>query len=135
MNLVDLYEWTKHYINFKDILKRQIVKKTYLNTSIVIEEKKDTKMYLVMETLADAIESVNKIKDKTTIIVTLNTVPNCNTLVDNWELFANKANTSLIFVDVALDDKWIIHPATHQHIADNKTLKEGIFSLHNLQKK
>ncbi|MFP4523001.1 MAG: hypothetical protein ACOCQQ_00065 [Candidatus Nanoarchaeia archaeon] len=132
---MDLYEWTKHYIAFKDILKRQIVKKTYLTTSIVVEEKKEKKLYLVMETLSDSVESIKKTKGKKTIIVTHNTITNCNTLIKEWDIFAQEANITIIFVNVDLDDKWIIHPATHQHIADKKNLKEGIFSLHNVEKK
>jgi len=135
VKLVDLYEWTKHYITFRDILKRQIVKKTFLSTSIVIEEKKETKLYLVMENLSEAIAIIKKAKDKTIIIATLNTIINCNKLIDNWDAFAKEAQLTVLFVDVVLNDKWSIHPSTHQHIADTKTLKEGILSLHNLPKK
>jgi hypothetical protein len=132
---MDLYEWTKHYIAFRDMMKKQIIKKTFLETSIVVKEKKEEKIYLVMEELKKTIPSLKKLKRNVKIyITTLNNISNCNTLIEDWNKFSIYDHLTIIFVEIQENEKWIIHPATHQSIADKESLEEGIMGLYNATK-
>ena len=103
---MSLYDWTKHYITFRDLVKRQIVKKTFLETSILVEEKKEKKIYLVMEELEDALSSLKKFKDDTkSYIITLNTNKNCTTLIDNWKEFSKYKQLTIIFFELEKNEK------------------------------
>ena len=132
---MNLYDWTKHYIVFKDLMKKQIVKKTFLETSIIVEEKKEQKIYLVMEVLEEALPSLKKIKKEYKYyITTINNMNNCNSLINKWEEFSKHKNLTILFVDVQENEKWIIHPATHHSISEEKILKEGILSMYQASK-
>lgn len=125
MNLV---EWTKHYIKFKDCMKRQITSIEELEDRLLVHEKKEDKVYCITEELKDKLLTENKCEERK-FIVTTNTLMNVKFLADNWKLIENEEVT-IIFANTKTNESWIVHPKTHSKISDNKTIKQGLMSLH-----
>lgn len=129
-----LYEWTKHYIKFKDQFKKEIIEIELKNKNILVKEKKETKEFIVMEKLDNLNAELKNIKKEKTIIVCLNNKKNVEIVYNNWNEIIKYPQLTLIFVQPTNNEKWLIHPATHNKIAEKikdslKILYESISSI------
>jgi len=122
---MDLYEWTKHYIKFRNCVKKNIIKLELENNKIITKEKDIKKTYLISENI---INSIKKIDKGITIIVCLNTKENIENINNNWNLFSKKKELTIICVKPDTNEKWSIHPATHNKISEN--IKKGLETLY-----
>lgn len=132
---MDLYEWTKHFIKYKDVIARRIKTIKFLDTSIHVEEKEKfnntKKIYLVYENLEEGIQASSKLKDEKGIIVCLNTKINKNILIKNWKKLLKMKDITILFAHPGTNEKWMIHPKTHSKINEAEKLNESIEILFN----
>ncbi len=124
---MDLFEWTKQYIKFRDVMKREvkeIIEKN--NHEIITEEKKENKRYLINDKIEEAIKQIRN--EEKTIIVCSNEKENIKELIKDWNKVKNNKKLTIIFTETETNEKWLIHPNTHNKITDN--LKEGLNTLY-----
>lgn len=126
---MDLYEWVKHYISFRDAMRKQIIDTKYLETMIVVQEKSEQKLYFIFEHLEDCAGAIKKINGEKATIITLNTKENADYLIKQWEIFSEKKDLTIIFAHPGTNEKWLIHPVSHNKISERKQLKESIYTL------
>lgn len=125
---MNLTEWTKHYVKFKDCMKKQIESIDELEDKLIVHEKKEDKTYFIIEELKEEFLLEPKAKEKS-FIVTLNKLNNVKFLAENWKSIENEEIT-IIFANTKTNESWVVHPKTHSKISDNKTIKQGLISLH-----
>lgn len=123
-----LFEWTKEYIKFKDMLKKQNTSVEYLDNKIIVTQKDNKINYLVDDNLNNIIFGAEKFKE--IFLVCLNTKKNVDIMEDNWQILAKNPKLTIIFVEPSLNVKWLIKPHIHNKIIDGENLKEGLLSLH-----
>ena len=130
---MDLYEWTKHFIKYKDVIAKKIKNIKFLDTTIHVEEKSGTKkIYLIYENLEEGIKASSKLKEEKGIIVTLNTRTNVNTLSNKWkEILKKEQDITILFAHPGTNEKWMIHPETHSKINEEEKLNESLEVLFN----
>lgn len=122
---MELYEWTKHYIKFKDCMKRNIKELIEEENKIKTHEKKENKIYLIAE---DITTHINETCKEYKILVTLNTKKNVDTVINNWKTLITEENLSIIFANPQTNETWTIHPKTHHKISEK--IKEGLLTLY-----
>lgn len=128
---MELYEWTKHYIKFKDCIKKQITEMIFEDNQIVAKGKNEDKTYFIADKIKNSIDKLNN--KKTTIIICLNTKENINEINNEWNLLITKPKLTIICAQPTTNERWSIHPSTHHKISENikyglKTLYESITS-------
>jgi hypothetical protein len=124
---MELYEWSKHHIKFKDCMKKQILNIECKDSEIHVQEKKQELIYYINEELE---EGIKKIQDSTKeIIITLNTKKNFETLIKSWSALKTHTQLSIIFTHPEANETWVIRPYTHDKISDNDKLKEGLEAI------
>jgi hypothetical protein len=128
-----LREWTLHYLQNKDLITRSIVNidKNKDGWDLVVSTKTEPRFVLVLPDLAALVPSLDKVKDKNSLIVTLNKRQNVDTLVSLWPQIVAHPKLTLVFVNPysTLEKKWIIVPYVHERIIERKALKLGLDSL------
>lgn len=123
---MDLYEWTKHYIKFRDCMKKNIKELVLEEGIIQTKEKKEDKTYIVSE---DIEHSIEKIRDNiTTILVCLNTKNNIKHIYQHWDVLSKNTNLTIICAQPNTNESWSVHPNTHHKISEN--IKEGLQTLY-----
>ena len=125
---MNLKDWTKHHLKFKDCFKKQIIEIKELDNSLIVHEKKEDKIYLISEELTE--DLINKKTDNKKYVVILNTEANVETLIKKWNYVENK-DLTIIFVNNKTNENWLINTQLHSKIADKKSIKQGLMSLHN----
>ena len=126
---MELVEWLKIYLCWKDKIEKTIkeIKETGNTLEVFYENKKET--FLTFNQLKEVkLDSLSEIKG----ICAENTEENLLFLIKHWKDFSNYPKLQLIFVNLALGEKWIIFPATHAKIADKDTLECGLRSMFDL---
>lgn len=119
---MDLREWTVLYVRHKDMMARKLVSHQDAGDTIRFEFKDHILTAHVMERLAvPAIEG-------RALIVTLHTKENVDALIRQWKEFAKHPGLTVIFVNLKRNEKWLIHPHTHESISDGK-IEQGIRTL------
>ena len=127
---MDLYEWTREYIRFRDVLRREIKSTTEGDRSIIVTEKKKEKTYIIEEKLSDGINEIKKHdKKEHLIITTLNTENNSKELISSWDELLKYEDLTIIFCHPGTNEKWLIHPKSHDKISEKKQLKESVRTL------
>ncbi len=111
---MNLKEWTKEFIRFKDCMKRQIITLEETEKGFLVEEKKEVKHYLVQEDLTLPEERSEK-----TFIMTMHTKENVQVLKDQWEVFAKEKTLTIYFVNIKTNEKWHIQPYIHAKITED----------------
>ncbi len=123
-----LFEWTKEYIKFKDMLKKQNTSVDYFDNKIIVTQKDNKINYLIDDNLNNIIKDIEDIKE--IYLVCLNTKKNVDVMEDNWKILTQNPKLTIIFVEPDLNVKWLIKPHIHNKIIDGENLKEGLLSLH-----
>lgn len=125
---MNLLEWTKHYIKFKDCIKKQIQSIEEKEDRIVVQEKKGEKIYCVSENIEDKLLTQKKCEGKK-YLITLNKKQNVTFLAENWDLIKDE-DVTIIFANTETNESWMIHPKTHSRISEDKSLKPGLIALY-----
>jgi len=126
-----LAEWTLHYVKNKDLTFRKLVKHTEKKEidAIEFEFKDKTVMHFIIDKLSDKVfESIKDHAHK--VIVCLNTEENFKYLIRSWKDFSEVKNLSILFVNLKINDKWVINPHTHSMIADPETIESGLRTMY-----
>ncbi len=115
---MNLLEWTISYIEHKDVMDGRLQGYEEEEEGIRFTFDHGDEYYTVRDEL--------EITDGN--IVCLNTVENKEKLVEHWDE-AVDADPRIIFANPDANSKWIIKPATHDHVADPENLEEGLETL------
>ena len=127
-------EWTFHYVKNKDILTKNIINIEKSDKELHVTFKNREEFYLILPSINNADEIIEKIKEKSYLtIVTLNSEENFKEILNNWKLFIDFQQFTIIFINPfsTTDTKWIISPYVHNKICDNASLKTGLKSMFN----
>lgn len=125
---MNLFEWTKHHITFKDCIKKQIVEIREVNTNeLEVIEKKTTKHYVISSSLATCLELLHA--KGIEFIVTTHTEKNITTLLKEWHTLSSKVNVTIIFANAHTNESVLIHPKTHNLIHDADSFEQGLKSI------
>jgi hypothetical protein len=125
-----LSEWTINYVKNKDLTFRKLVsyKEHAKDDSIEFEFKDKSITYFIVDKLSDKIfELINGHEHK--IITCLNISENFKFLIKNWKRLSDVRNLSFLFVNLKLNDKWVINPHTHSMIADKDSIESGLKTI------
>jgi hypothetical protein len=125
-----LKEWTINYIRHKDVVSGKLVeidsdsKKDFLTVKF---KDKTVKHYIVTKLDEKVMSLLNNPDYK--VIVTFNNEENFNFLVKHWEKISVVKNLTVIFVNLKINDKWIINPYLHSMIADPESIETGLRTM------
>jgi len=125
-----LMEWTIHYVKNKDLTFRKLVKyEEHLSKEYIDFQFKDkTVTHFILDQLKD--DLFTKIKEhEHKTIVCLNTEENFAFLIKNWKKLSEFRNLSLVFVNLNINDKWVINPHTHSMVADPENIESGLRTM------
>jgi len=126
-----LAEWTVNYVKNRDLTFRKLIKYTEKDKDEYIEfEFKDKIIpHLIIDKLSEKIfEEIKKHEHK--VVVCLNTEENFKFLIKNWKKLSDTKNLSFLFVNLKLNDKWVINPHTHSMIADPDSIESGLRTMY-----
>jgi len=126
----ELYDWTVHYVKNKDLTFRKLVKYSEKPEKELIEfEFKDkTIAHFIIDKLSEKIfENIKDHEHK--IIVCPNNEDNFKFLIKDWKRLSDVKNLSFLFVNLKINDKWVINPHTHSMIADPSTIESGLRTM------
>jgi hypothetical protein len=110
---MELREWTVLYVKHKDIFARKLQRVEEKPDKLTFHFKDHAMHAYAMETL-----SLPPEMDGKTLIVTLHTKKNMESLIKNWNDFSEHAHLTIVFVNPHKNEKWFIIPHTHSQIAD-----------------
>jgi hypothetical protein len=99
-------------------MKKQIVSCTPLQKGFFVEEKKETKEYLVLPVLEKL--SFEKKTDRK-YVVTFNNEQNVSYVIQHWKELVADASLTFLFVNTKTNEKWHLHPSQHQKISEDIT--------------
>ena len=124
-----LKEWAVQYLKSKDVIARKIKEISIQETVKVAYINKDLEVFSIAS-CSDLAFLASLPKEKYIMIITLNTHENLKGLMEQWKSLASYQNLSLMFINpFSSEGKWIIHPYTHDRIADPSSLRLGLTSL------
>lgn len=123
---MELYEWTKYYIKFRDCIKKRIKKLVFEENKIIAKEKDEDKVYLVSEKIEDNIAKLNN--QEIITLVCLNTKENINKINEKWDILIKNPKLTIICAQTTNNESWSIHPHTHHKISEN--IKDGLKTLY-----
>lgn len=128
---MDLFEWTKEYVKFKDMLKKKIVNMIFDENKLIVEEKDNKKItYFIHENIVDCFKEIENKKNEDFVLVCLNTYDNVEFVEKNWNKLIEYEKLVIIFTNPKTNIKWLLKPHIHNKIIDVENLKEGLMSLH-----
>lgn len=123
---MDLHEWTVVYVQHRDLIARKLQKTDDRKDHIVFTFKDHVLTAYPLETLSLPAQAAKT--DGKRLITTTHTKANVDALLKGWKAFAAVKDLTIIFVNLATNEKWLIHPHTHAQIADTN-LEGGIRSI------
>ena len=125
----ELSEWTVHYVKNKDLTFKKLVKYTTQKDGSIEFEFKDKKItYFISDKLNDKIFDLIKGHEHK-VAVCANIYDNFKFLISHWKKLSEHRNFSILFVNLALGEKWIINPHTHSMIADPASIESGLKTM------
>lgn len=125
---MELYEWSKHYIKFKDCMKKNIQDIEYKDNEIFVKEKQRDIIYHIAP---DITTGITQLQQKQEVIITTNTRKNLDELIKQWNILKKHKQLTIIFSHPSTNETWLIHPYTHNTITEGNKLKEGLLTLFN----
>lgn len=130
MDELNLKRWTIFFVKNKDVFEKKLESYEEKDSFIYFNFKDKQIVYLVSDEL-DA-SSLDFCKNKGLLVIVCKASrKNLNFLIDNWVVFKDVKNLSVIFADVDGNHRLIIKPQVHNFISDDETLRLGLESLYN----
>jgi len=83
--------------------------------------------FIVEQLKEDFFEKIKDHEYKTAVC--LNTDENFKFLIRNWKKLSEIKNLSFVFVNLKINDKWVINPHTHSMIADPSSIESGLRTM------
>jgi hypothetical protein len=132
-----LKEWTLTYLKNRDVLLRRISKIEDLEHYILVSNNDETHVVVIVkEKISDMDNILSKFKEleqkhkanKLTLVV-LNQKENVEIIVKEWNKLIAFPTLSIVFANPKANAKWIIAPYVHNKVADQRNLKQGVFSM------
>jgi len=126
----ELKDWTINYVKNRDLTFRKLVKwDEHLSKEYIDFQFKDKVItHHILEQLKD--ELFERIKgNEYKVIVCLNDELNFKFLIKNWKKLSEIKNLSFVFVNLKINDKWVINPHTHSMIADPESIESGLRTM------
>lgn len=123
---MELYEWTKQYIKFRDCMKKRIKELVFEDKKIIAKEKYEDKVYFISEKIEDIMDKINE--QNTTTLVCLNTKENVNKINEKWNELIKNPKLTIICAQTENNESWSIHPKTHHKVSEN--IKQGLMTLY-----
>ncbi|MBN2567083.1 hypothetical protein JXB02_03310 [Candidatus Woesearchaeota archaeon] len=131
---VGIARWTAEYLHNRNLMTRAYVSIEERADRIVAEAKDGSRhMFFVVPDLGMAAEALREATGSPKpAIITANTRKNVEALAAAWKSFVAVPRLSIYFVSpgAAGEKRWIIHPSTHDRIADAASLKRGLLALY-----
>lgn len=125
-----LADWTVNYVKNRDLTFRKLVghKEHAKDEYIDFEFKDKTVAHFIVDKLTDKIFDIIKSRDHK-VIVCLNVEENFKFLIKNWKKVSEIKNLSFLFVNLKINDKWVVNPHTHSMIADPASIESGLRTM------
>lgn len=125
-----LAEWTINYVKNRDLTFRKLVsyKEHAKDEYVGFEFKDKTVAHFISDKLLEKIFDMVKAHEYK-VIVCLNNEDNFRFLIKNWKRLSDIKNLSFLFVNLKVDDKWVINPHTHSMIADPDSIESGLKTM------
>lgn len=125
-----LADWTMNYVKNRDLTFRKLVShKEHTKEEYIDFEFKDKAVtHFIMDKLSEKVFEAIKGREHK-VMVCLNTDENFRFLIKNWKKLSEIRNLGFLFVNLKLDDKWIINPHTHSMIADPESIESGLRTM------
>jgi hypothetical protein len=125
-----LADWTVNYVKNRDLTFRKLVKykEQTKDDYISFEFKDKTIAHFIIDKLTDKIfDSIKSCDYK--VVVCPNVEENFKFLIKNWKRLSDTKNLSFLFVNLKINDKWVINPHTHSMIADPASIESGLRTM------
>lgn len=125
-----LKEWTVNYIRHKDTVSGKLlsIEADDKKNILVVKFKDKTVVHHIIESLDE--KSLILIKDPDhKVFVMPNIEKNFDFLIKHWKDFSASRNLTMIFVNMKINDKWIINPYLHSMIADPESIQTGLKTM------
>ncbi len=132
-----LKDWTLTYIKNRDILHRKISTVADKGDYFLVTNADESHVVIVVKdsindfaALIVRLRELEKLHSATKLtLVVYNTEKNLNHLMLHWKELLTLATLTVIFVNTATNEKWLISPYVHHKIADPESLELGLKSL------
>ena len=117
------------FIRHKDLATKKIDSIEDKGSELLVrqKDKRNIQGYLTEKIDASLLKKADS--DDTKMVFCPNTEENLKFLVKNWKKFIKIKNLTMIFVNLEINDKWIINPKFHSMIADPSTIGQGLRSM------
>jgi hypothetical protein len=127
-----LSDWTINYVKNRDLTFRKLVsyKEHAKDEYIGFEFKDKTVAHFIMDKLSEKMFDMIKAHENK-VMVCLNIDENFKFLIKNWKKLSDIKNLSFVFVNLKLNDKWVINPHTHSMIADPDSIESGLRTMYD----
>src|SRR3989344_828918 len=118
MPAMNLKELALNFVKSRNAFTKKFDRIREEENIIKAESSEEKEYFCVFEELPELsiIRDLPDKSDKTTLI-TLNTKENFNKILDYWEFLAHEKRIFLVFVNPSANDKWVLHPASHNLIS------------------
>ena len=126
---MELKEWTKHYIKFKDAMKKKIKTITEKEFGYEVEEKDGKKVYYVVHHVSDGLKHIEELKGERIYFITPNTQTNVKETVKSWESLKDHRELTIIYANARTNESWLLHPYTHANVSEEGSLEQGLQAL------
>ncbi len=124
----DLKTWCIHYIRSRDAMERKLVSIDEQGDKVVATYKNRVVTFVPQDVLSVDAAKLSGI----VTVVCLQTIKNFQTLVSGFGEFAKNDQLTVIFLNPAVGDKWVVKPSVHAAVADKSNLKAGLQSLYDM---
>ncbi|MBU0667276.1 MAG: hypothetical protein ABIC91_05115 [Nanoarchaeota archaeon] len=128
MDKINLKEWTVYYVKNKDLINRKLKSFDESSDRINFHFKDFDHTYYIRETLNSDVFDISNIHGKKSIVC-LASRENLDFLIKHWNEFKTFQDSSLIFVDLSSNNKWLINPFVHNKICDEESLVMGLKTM------
>ncbi|MBT4540697.1 hypothetical protein HOC35_04235 [Candidatus Woesearchaeota archaeon] len=130
-NFDELKEWLILFLKHKDLFYKKIVDIKEKDGILIVEQKENTQYFAILPHLDVVDKLLDDYKDKQICIVTFNTKPNFDIIINSWKKLSELPMLCIYFVNPnsSTEKKWIIYPFTHSKITEHSALKQGLMTL------
>ncbi|MBN1502685.1 hypothetical protein JW930_04010 [Candidatus Woesearchaeota archaeon] len=123
----DLVSWTLLYVKNKDILQKKLLDYSVQDNALICNYTYGKHTYYIHKTLNESL--INNLNNEYITLVCLNTKKNLLFVVKHWSKLIKYCKLSIVYANPEMNEKWVLHPYTHNRIADANSLKIGLQTM------